>query len=137
MKVGLETQIKYLVAIVVNMLQPDVLLVYEISRQVVMLELSVSWEGIEEATDRKNEKYTELVEQYCRQGWRTRCLRIKVGAGGFVGKSLCKTYSLLHITGACKGKSIGRASGTSHGRMFFGHRLGTDHSWLSCLNTKV
>lgn len=62
MKVDLETQIKYPVAIVENTLQPDILLVHEISRQVVMLELPVPWEGIEEANRRKSEKYTELVE---------------------------------------------------------------------------
>lgn len=90
MKVGLETQIKYPVASVESALQPDILLVHEISRQVVMLGLPVSWEGSEEANERKSEKYTELVEQYCRQGSRARCLRIKVGAMGFVAKSLCK-----------------------------------------------
>lgn len=32
-----------------------------------------------------------------------------IGGRGFAGKSLCKAYNLLDITGACKRKAISRA----------------------------
>ena len=65
---------------------------------------------MEEVSERKREKYAELVEECGRQGWRVRCFAIEVGGSGFAGKSLCKAYSLLGITGARKRKASNTAS---------------------------
>ena len=76
-----------------------------------MLELTVPWEErMEEASERKREKYAELVEECRNRGWRARCLPIEVGGRGFAGKSLCKAFSLLGITGARKRRAIAAAS---------------------------
>ncbi len=81
------------------------------SKQVVMLELTVPWEErIVEANERKRGKHAELVEDCCRREWRARCMPVEVGGRGFAGKSLCKAYSLLGITGAQKRQAINRAS---------------------------
>lgn len=71
------------------------------------MELTVPWEErMEEARERKREKYVELAQECRRRGWRAQCLPIEVGARGFAGKSLCKAYSLLGITGARKRRAI-------------------------------
>lgn len=66
-----------------------------------------------EGSGRKKKKCAELAEDCRRQGWRARCMPIEVGSRGSAGRSLCKAYSLLAITGAHKRKAISRASATA------------------------
>ena len=107
----LGKQLKFPENIVETRLRPDIVLVSETSKQVIMLELTVRWEErMEQARERKREKYAELVEESRNRGWRARCLPIEVGGRGFAGKSLCKAYSLLGITGARKRRAISSAS---------------------------
>ena len=88
-------------------LRPDIVLSSVSSRQVLLIELTVPWEDrIEEANERKRSKYQELVEQCQRGGWKARCEPIEVGCRGFAGRSLCKVYTLLGITGVEKRKAI-------------------------------
>ena len=111
LRVDLGKQLKFPENIVETRLRPDIVLFSEASKQVAMLELTVPWEErMEEASERKREKYAELVEECRRRGWRARCLPIEVGGRGFAGKSLCKAYSLLGITGARKRRAISAAS---------------------------
>lgn len=107
LRVDLGKQLKFPENIMETTLRPDIVLFSDTSKQVIMLELTVPWEErIEEASERKREKYAELVEGCRGRGWRARCLPIEVGARGFAGKSLCKAFSLLGITGARKRKAI-------------------------------
>lgn len=79
-------------------------------KHVLLLELTVPWEDrIEEANERKQSKYQELVEQCRWAGWKAECKPIEVGCRGFAGRSLCKVYTQLGMTGAAKKKAI-RAS---------------------------
>ena len=127
-------------------LRPDMPLLSETFKQVIFLELTVPWEErMEEASERKREKYVELVEECCRWGWCARCFPVAVGGRGFAGKSLCKAYSLLGITVARKRKAINAASEAAEKasrwqwirrdkqwslsvEQLLGHRPGTDHS---------
>ncbi|XP_053176235.1 uncharacterized protein LOC128359949 [Scomber japonicus] len=107
LRVDLGKQLKFPVSILKTSLRPDIVLQSESSKQVIMLELTVPWEErMEEASGRKREKYAELVEDCRNRGWRARCLPIEVGGRGFAGKSLCRAYSLLGITGARKRRAI-------------------------------
>ena len=73
-----------------------------------MLELTVPWEErMEEAQERKREKYQELVEDCRRNGWRTRCMPVEVGSRGFASHSLIKAYGTMGITGANQRRAIG------------------------------
>ncbi len=111
MRVDLGKQLRFPEVITETSLRPDIVVFSEKSKQVVMLELTVPWEErMEEASERKKGKYAELAEDCRRRGWRTRCVPIEVGSRGFAGRSLCKAYSLLGITGVWKRKAIGRAS---------------------------
>ncbi len=107
LRVDLGKQLKFPDHVTTTSLRPDIVLSSVSSRQVLLLELKVPWEDrIEEANERKQSKYQELVEQCQRRGWKARCEPIEVGWRGFAGRSLCKVYTLLGITGATKRKAI-------------------------------
>lgn len=53
-------------------LKPDIVLVSETTRQVVLLEVTVPWEDwMKEAFERKKAKYEELAGECRSRGWRT------------------------------------------------------------------
>ena len=107
LRVDLQRQLKFPAHVTTTSLRPDIVLSSVSASQVLLLELTVPWEErIEEAYERKRSKYQELVEQCQRGGWRTRCMPIEVGCRGFAGRSLCRAYTLLGITGAEKRKAI-------------------------------
>ena len=88
-------------------LRPDIGLVSEATKNVVMLELTVPWEErMEEAFERKREKYESLVNDCHKQGWKARCLSVEVGCRGFAGQSLCRAYTALGITGESRRRAI-------------------------------
>ncbi|XP_051969484.1 LOW QUALITY PROTEIN: uncharacterized protein LOC127634119 [Xyrauchen texanus] len=105
--VDLERQLKFPNHVVTTSLRPDVVLLSESTKQVVLLELTVPWEDrLEEAFERKLTKYEGLVSE-CRQaGWRARCLPIEVGCRGFIARSLSRALSLLGIDGVRRRRAI-------------------------------
>ncbi|XP_067284127.1 uncharacterized protein [Pseudorasbora parva] len=107
LKADLGKQLKFPEAVATSTLRPDMLLISETSKQIVLLELTVPWEDrIEEANERKRAKYAELVEECRNNGWRARCEPIEVGCRGFAGQSLCRAYNILGIIGASKRRAI-------------------------------
>ncbi|KAK0146299.1 hypothetical protein N1851_014401 [Merluccius polli] len=108
MSVDLERQLKIPPHITQTRLRPDIILVSEATKQLVLLELTVPWEErMEEAQERKREKYQELVEDCRRNRWKTRCMPVEVGSPGFASHSLSKAYGTLGITGANRRRAIG------------------------------
>lgn len=108
MTVDLERQLKIPPHITHSRLRPDIILVSEATKQLFLLELTVPWEErMEEAQERKREKYQELVEDCRRNGWRTRCMPVEVGSRGFASHSLNKAYGTLGITGVNRRRAIG------------------------------
>ena len=80
LKVDLGKQLKFPETITVTTLRPDLVLMSESTRQVILLELTVPWEDrMEEAFERKRAKYEELAGECRRNGWMTRCNPIEVG----------------------------------------------------------
>ncbi len=70
-------QLKFPSHVVMTTLRPDILLVSEVTRNIVMLELTVLWEDhLEEAHERKKMKYEELVIDCRKQGWKARRMPI-------------------------------------------------------------
>ncbi len=69
MTVDLERQLKIPTHITQSKLRPDIILVSEATKQLILLELTVPWEErMEEAQERKREKYQELVDDCQRNG---------------------------------------------------------------------
>ncbi len=64
MTVNLERQLKIPTHITQSKLRPDIILVSEATKQLILLELTVPLEeSMEEAQERKRKKYQELVEE--------------------------------------------------------------------------
>lgn len=111
LQVDLGKQLKFPAKITSTRLRPDMIIMSESTKQLIMLELTVPWEErMEEANERKRAKYQELVEECRNQGWRTICEPLEVGCRGFAGRSLCKVLSVLGLTGEAKRKAIRSAT---------------------------
>ncbi|XP_063050108.1 uncharacterized protein LOC134444859 [Engraulis encrasicolus] len=107
LKVDLGRQLKFPENIAVTTLRPDMVLVSETTRQVVLLELTVPWEDrMEEAFERKRAKYEELASECRSRGWKTRCNPIEVGCRGFAGQSLIRALKMLGLRGLQNRKAI-------------------------------
>ncbi|XP_075343502.1 uncharacterized protein LOC142401936 [Odontesthes bonariensis] len=103
----LGRQLKFPENIAVTTLRPDMVLVLETTRQVVLLELTVPWEDrIEEAFERKRAKYEELTSECQSRGWRTQCNPIEVGCRGFAGQSLIRALKMLGLKGLQNRRAI-------------------------------
>ena len=87
--------------------RPDLVLWSEVTKQVIMLELTVPWEErMEEAHQRKLLKYQQLVDDCVGNGWKARCLPVEVGCRGFAGQSLWQALRLLGLHGTARKKLI-------------------------------
>lgn len=81
-------------------LRPDIVLVSETTRQVVMLKLTVPWEDrMEKAFERKRAKYEGLVGKCQSRGLKTCCDPIKVGCRNLAGHSLYQVLKRLRVEG--------------------------------------
>lgn len=68
----MERQLKFPDTIAVTMLRPDMVLVSESSRPVVLLELTVPWEAqMGEAFERKKAKFDKLAGECHSNGWKS------------------------------------------------------------------
>ena len=68
--VDLDEQLKFPDHIVWTQLQPEMILVLNMMKQVITWELTVLWEeNMAESHERKLTKYQELVEQCRMKGW--------------------------------------------------------------------
>lgn len=68
LQAGLRKQLKFPQHIAETSLWPDIIIVSEATKQLIVLKLTMSWEEhIEEANERKCAKYQELVEK-CWEG---------------------------------------------------------------------
>lgn len=56
-------------------------------------------ERMEEAFERKKEKYKGLVSDCYNQGWKGRGLPVEVGCRGFAGQSLCRAFTAHGVPG--------------------------------------
>lgn len=84
-----------------TLLQQDIIITTEVSRSLIMLELTVPWKECSDvANERKNTEYHEQHER-CKE--REEPLK---SATGFTGHSYCKVLSRLSCTGVARGVSF-------------------------------
>ncbi|CAM4610300.1 unnamed protein product [Leuciscus chuanchicus] len=89
-------QIKIPTRIISTWLHPDMIIVSDSTKQLILLELTVPWEErMDEANERERAKYQELAEECRRQGWHTRGERLEavVCRRNSTGFTLGYTYS--------------------------------------------
>ncbi|RXN33906.1 reverse transcriptase [Labeo rohita] len=106
LSVDLE-KLKYPQHIVRTTLRPDIILVSESTKNIIIMELTVPWEErLGEAHERKMTKYEHLVADCRAQGWKASCMPIEVGYRRFVGRSLHKAFTVLGIAGITRSRAI-------------------------------
>jgi len=77
------------------------------SKQLVLLELTVPWEErMEEAHERNTAKYQALMDECRQQRWKTWNLPVEVCSRGFAGQSLWRAFSILGITEMARRRAI-------------------------------
>lgn len=107
LEVDLGKQLKFPPRITSTRLRPDMIIVSDSTKQLIILELTVPWEERRDgANERKRAKYQEPVEECRRQGWKTICEPLEVGCRGFAGRSLCRVFTRLGLVGEAKRKAI-------------------------------
>ena len=96
----LQTQLVFPPEITVTRLRPDIVMWSRSTRNLFIIELTVTWEErMEEANERKREKYQDLVDECKEKGWKTWCWPIEVGSRGFAGQSMWRMLKNLGIVG--------------------------------------
>ena len=69
--------------------RPDMVLWCDEEKRILLVELTVPWEGnMEWAHERKMRRYEELEEECRAKGWSARTYAVEVGCRGFVGRSV-------------------------------------------------
>ena len=100
LQVDLDRRLNFPEVIVETRLRPDAVLWSVRTKQVVMIELTVPWEDrLEEAHERKLQKYQELKQECANKGWKVWCFPIEVGCRGFVSRSTWSALGALGIKG--------------------------------------
>ncbi|CAC5417465.1 unnamed protein product [Mytilus coruscus] len=95
--------------ILITTLRPDIVLWSRISRQVILVELTVPWETrLEEAHERKLAKYQELVTDIQEKNWRTWYFPVEVGCRGFVSQTFWRALGSLGLTGPVRRSLVGK-----------------------------
>ena len=80
LRVDLGKQLQFPREIVETSLRPDLVMWSEVSKTVLLVELTVPWEGgVEAANERKRAKYADLVAECREAGWRTIMWPVEVG----------------------------------------------------------
>ncbi len=106
LEVDLDKKLVFPPEIVATTLRPDMVLWSPKTKLAYVVKLTVPWEdGVEEAYERKNHKYSDLAAEASQNGWKTSIFPVEVGCRGFVATS---TTSLLRKIGV-KGRSLQQA----------------------------
>ena len=78
--------------------RPDMVLVSEKSKTVVVIELTVPFESnMGESHEFKLAKYLELMADLLKSGYKTQMFAVKVGARGLVGATACSLLKRLGL----------------------------------------
>ncbi|XP_078589523.1 uncharacterized protein LOC144869891 [Branchiostoma floridae x Branchiostoma japonicum] len=100
LQVDLDRKLVFPEEIAVTNQRPDAVIWSAKTRQVVMIELTVPWEDrMEEAFERKAERYSDLKQTCSKKKWKTWCFPVEVGCRGFVGQSMWRMLGALGIKG--------------------------------------
>ncbi|CAM4298856.1 unnamed protein product [Leuciscus chuanchicus] len=107
MRVDLGKQLQFPREIVETSLRPDLVMWSEACKTVLLVELTVPWEGgVEAAYERKRAKYSDLAAECREAGWKAVICPVKVGCRGFVGSSTARLLRDMGCTGARHRKAM-------------------------------
>ena len=93
--------------IVETTLRPDILLLSDAKKKLVVIELTVPWETrCQEAHERKRAKYDDLMTECRREGWQTWYFSVEVGARGFPASSCWRMMAALGLSGRTRKRAV-------------------------------
>ena len=114
MLVDIDTQLKMPEHIVQTNLRPDIVLYSNMSKQVLMVELTVPWEDrIGLANELKRTKYEDCRQKCLQNSWRCEVWPVEIGARGFAARSLGALLKELGVVGAERRKCINELAATA------------------------
>ena len=100
--------------VVVTALRPDMVLVARSVHRLAMVELTVPWETrMDEARERKLDRYAELREECEKRGWRAEVHTVEVGCRGYAGRSVRRWVRGMGIGGRDGERWIRRICGAA------------------------
>ncbi len=106
LEVDVDKKLVFPPKIVATTLRPDMVLWSPTAKLAYVVELTVPWEdGVEEAYERKKNRYSDLAAEASQNGWKSTIYPVEVGCRGFVAAS---TISLLRKMGV-RGCSLQQA----------------------------
>ena len=108
MKADIGRRLVFPQQVAVTSMRPDIVILSEECRTVVIVELTVPWEErLEESHELKRNKYEGLLQEARQNGWETYNFPVEVGCRGFPARSMRTTFKALgmspmKIKAACK-----------------------------------
>ena len=96
----LKTSLQFPVHIIQTEKQPDIVAWSDSKKSVLLIELTVSWEGNqEEVHEQKKNRYETLHANFVKKSWICHVIPIGVCCRGFLGHSIILFLSKIRITG--------------------------------------
>ena len=103
MSIDLDRRVKIPAEITITNLRPDILIVSQSAKQMIMVELTVPHEErIEVSGELKMSKYNPIVEEGKQKGWSISIWPVEVGCRGFPAASMAAFLRALGLTGKCR-----------------------------------
>ena len=88
-------------------LRPDMVLISESSRTVVIVELTVPYESnMSESHEFKMAKYEGLAREIRQKGYRTQLFAVEVGARGLAGGTVYSLFQRLGLSGQARSRYL-------------------------------
>ncbi|XP_069139335.1 uncharacterized protein [Argopecten irradians] len=107
LKVDLDGRLVF--PIVETTLRPDMVLITNQSRTIIVVELTVLWEeNCEEAHEMKNFEYADLIADCKEKGWKAWLFAVEVGCRGFPAQSTKRLLQHLGVRGKTMSSAMRR-----------------------------
>ena len=89
--------------------RPDIVIWSDSLKRVLLIELTVPWEGnMEYAYERKKTRYETLRSQCEERGWSCHVLPVEVGCRGFVARSMSSLFAQIGLS-SCDTRKTNRS----------------------------
>ncbi|RXN33882.1 hypothetical protein ROHU_015321 [Labeo rohita] len=109
MEVDLGRRLHFLEAVLSTTLRPDIIMWSLEGKRIILVELTVPWEeGCEEAAERKNGKYQQLVQDCRDKGWTTWLMTVEVGCRGLPAPSAWNLMTKVGLRGHLRKAAVRR-----------------------------
>ena len=108
------TRLHFPVHIVRTHQRPDIVVWSDAKKCVLIIELTVPWEGnIEAVHEQKSDRYEDLRSDCIEKGWSCHVLPIEVGCRGYIAQSVVSFLSKIGISGLSLRRALNELKSTA------------------------